>query len=144
MSLVRELTTLFTEKMIKIESKKINKYYTLTLVFRCGFSVHCSESEESRAKVKFCVDKHGEDWSCEASGDVVGRSILLRLLEIYVYAQFVEVITLLAAMVRAIISPSVLASDFGQLTAECARMMKGGAEWLHMGIPSVPYSYPCL
>uniref|UniRef100_A0A8H7Y6B3 Ribulose-phosphate 3-epimerase n=1 Tax=Psilocybe cubensis TaxID=181762 RepID=A0A8H7Y6B3_PSICU len=35
-------------------------------------------------------------------------------------------------MPRAIISPSVLASDFGQLTAECKRMMVGGAEWLHM------------
>ena len=38
-----------------------------------------------------------------------------------------------ASMPRAIISPSVLASDFGQLTAECQRMIKGGAEWLHMG-----------
>lgn len=38
-------------------------------------------------------------------------------------------------MPRAIISPSVLASDFGQLTAECKRMIKGGAEWLHMGMP---------
>lgn len=38
-------------------------------------------------------------------------------------------------MPRAIISPSVLASDFGQLTAECKRMIKGGAEWLHMGEP---------
>ena len=36
-------------------------------------------------------------------------------------------------MPRAIIAPSVLASDFGQLTAECKRMIKGGAEWLHMG-----------
>jgi len=36
-------------------------------------------------------------------------------------------------MPRAIISPSVLASDFGQLTAECNRMIKNGAEWLHMG-----------
>lgn len=36
-------------------------------------------------------------------------------------------------MPKAIISPSVLASDFGQLTAECKRMIKGGAEWLHMG-----------
>ena len=36
-------------------------------------------------------------------------------------------------MPRAIISPSVLASDFGQLTAECKRMIRGGAEWLHMG-----------
>lgn len=37
----------------------------------------------------------------------------------------------------AIISPSVLASDFGQLTAECKRMIKGGAEWLHMGQSSL-------
>ena len=36
-------------------------------------------------------------------------------------------------MPRPIISPSVLASDFGQLTAECTRMIKGGAERLHMG-----------
>ena len=36
-------------------------------------------------------------------------------------------------MPHAIISPSVLASDFGSLTAECKRMIKGGAEWLHMG-----------
>lgn len=41
------------------------------------------------------------------------------------------------AMPRAIISPSVLASDFGQLTAECKRMVKGGAEWLHMGMSYV-------
>jgi hypothetical protein len=38
-----------------------------------------------------------------------------------------------AIMPAAIISPSVLASDFGQLTAECKRMIKGGAQWLHMG-----------
>jgi pentose-5-phosphate-3-epimerase len=43
-------------------------------------------------------------------------------------------------MPRAIISPSVLASDFGQLTAECKRMIKGGAEWLHMGMH---YSFSC-
>jgi hypothetical protein len=36
-------------------------------------------------------------------------------------------------MPRAIVSPSVLASNFGQLTAECKQMIKGGAEWLHMG-----------
>lgn len=53
-------------------------------------------------------------------------------------------------MPRAIISPSVLASDFGQLTAECKRMIKGGAEWLHMGpypdaLPLPPiYSPRCL
>ncbi|KAI6047721.1 ribulose-5-phosphate 3-epimerase [Pisolithus marmoratus] len=37
-------------------------------------------------------------------------------------------------MPRPIISPSVLASDFGQLTIECKRMIKGGAEWLHMDV----------
>lgn len=41
-------------------------------------------------------------------------------------------------MPRAIIAPSVLASDFGQLTAECQRMIKNGAEWLHMGY-SIPF-----
>jgi hypothetical protein len=45
-------------------------------------------------------------------------------------------------MPRTIIAPSVLASDFGQLTAECERMIKGGAEWLHMGIS--PLSAPPL
>lgn len=43
---------------------------------------------------------------------------------------------------QAIISPSVLASNFGQLSAECKRMMKNGADWLHMGesltSPNVP------
>ena len=31
------------------------------------------------------------------------------------------------------IAPSVLASDFGQLSAECTRIIKDGADWLHMG-----------
>ncbi|KAF8507580.1 Ribulose-phosphate 3-epimerase [Hysterangium stoloniferum] len=52
-------------------------------------------------------------------------------------------------MPQAIISPSVLASDFGQLTAECKRMIKGGAEWLHMGIflhfvPNITMGAPIL
>jgi hypothetical protein len=34
---------------------------------------------------------------------------------------------------EAIIAPSVLASDFGQLTAECKRVLSQGADWLHMG-----------
>lgn len=33
------------------------------------------------------------------------------------------------------VAPSVLASDFGNLTAECTRMIKNGADWLHMGAP---------
>ncbi|KAF7320090.1 Ribulose-phosphate 3-epimerase [Mycena kentingensis (nom. inval.)] len=37
-------------------------------------------------------------------------------------------------MPDAIISPSVLASDFGQLTAECKRMIDGGATYLHMDV----------
>lgn len=34
---------------------------------------------------------------------------------------------------RPIISPSVLASDFGNLSNEVKRMMSEGAEWVHMG-----------
>jgi hypothetical protein len=43
-----------------------------------------------------------------------------------------------AKMLHAIVAPSVLASDFGQLTAECKRMIKGGADWMHMG-STLPY-----
>ncbi|ORY69138.1 ribulose-5-phosphate 3-epimerase [Leucosporidium creatinivorum] len=35
---------------------------------------------------------------------------------------------------RPIISPSVLASDFGQLSSEVQRMMDEGAEWVHMDV----------
>jgi len=51
---------------------------------------------------------------------------------------------------RAIVSPSVLASNFGQLTAECKQMIKGGAEWLHMDImdghfvPNITMGAPVL
>jgi hypothetical protein len=34
---------------------------------------------------------------------------------------------------EAIIAPSALAADFGQLTAELRRMLGQGADWLHMG-----------
>ncbi|KAI5478167.1 hypothetical protein MNV49_005431 [Pseudohyphozyma bogoriensis] len=39
-----------------------------------------------------------------------------------------------SAAPRAIISPSVLASDFGDLSNEIRRMMKHGAEWVHMDV----------
>jgi ribulose-phosphate 3-epimerase len=35
--------------------------------------------------------------------------------------------------VRAIVSPSVLASNFADLGNEIKRMMHCGAEWVHMG-----------
>ncbi|KAF8328226.1 Ribulose-phosphate 3-epimerase [Cantharellus anzutake] len=50
-------------------------------------------------------------------------------------------------MPPAIIAPSVLASDFGQLSAECKRMIKNGAEWLHMGkhfVPNITMGAPVL
>jgi hypothetical protein len=47
-------------------------------------------------------------------------------------------------MPAAIIAPSVLASDFGQLTAECKRMIIGGAQWLHMGKRTPLESYGFL
>lgn len=37
-------------------------------------------------------------------------------------------------VLKAIIAPSVLASDFGQLAFECKRITKDGAEWLHMDV----------
>ena len=42
---------------------------------------------------------------------------------------------------RAIISPSVLASNFGNLTNEIKRMMGNGAEWVHMGLYSIQSSW---
>ncbi|CAE6538230.1 unnamed protein product [Rhizoctonia solani] len=35
---------------------------------------------------------------------------------------------------KSIIAPSALSSDFGHLTAECKRMIKNGADWLHMDV----------
>ena len=35
---------------------------------------------------------------------------------------------------KAIIAPSILASDFGKLGSECNRMIEEGADWLHIDI----------
>ena len=45
-------------------------------------------------------------------------------------------------MSKAIISPSVLASDLSNLTAECKRMIAEGADWLHMGASLVTVHIP--
>jgi len=37
-------------------------------------------------------------------------------------------------MVKCIVSPSLLASDFGRLADECARMVASGADWLHVDV----------
>jgi len=35
---------------------------------------------------------------------------------------------------KAIIAPSILASDFGKLSHECSRIIEQGADWLHIDI----------
>lgn len=46
----------------------------------------------------------------------------------------------------AIIAPSILSADFGQLGADCARTMEQGADWLHVDIMFVSNLQlaPCL
>ena len=48
---------------------------------------------------------------------------------------------------EALIAPSILASDFGQIAQECTRMVDGeGADWLHLGSPiNLPlFRFVCL
>jgi ribulose-phosphate 3-epimerase len=39
-----------------------------------------------------------------------------------------------AAMPPAIICPSILSADFGQLATEVARVITAGADWIHIDI----------
>lgn len=43
-------------------------------------------------------------------------------------------------MVKAIIAPSMLSSDFANLASEAEKMLHCGADWLHMDIMVITYS----